>query len=149
MRCKRGLLIIKNETGVEFALSSFADKSMNPAKVLGKRILLADDQQAVREAIRFLLELDDHSVTEARNGREAYDLFSRSSFDLVITDYAMPEMAGNELANRIKRLTPSQPVLMITAYTGDNIAENPVDALLNKPFTFQQLREAIARLVQC
>ena len=122
---------------------------MHRAKVLGKRILLADDQQAVRQAIKYLLELDDHSVTEARNGREAYDLFRRSSFDLVITDYAMPEMAGNELANQIKRQMPSQPVLMITAYTGDNIADNPVDALLNKPFTFQQLREAIARLVHC
>jgi len=139
--------IIRNETGVEIALTPFADKNMHAAKVLGKRILLADDQQAVRHAIKYLLELDAHSVIEARNGREAYDLFRRGSFDLVITDYAMPEMAGNELADQIKRLTPNQPVLMITAYIRETIAKNPVDAILNKPFSFQELRDAIARLV--
>lgn len=121
---------------------------MNPEKVLGKRILLVDDQEGVRQAIRYLLELDDHLVTEARNGREAFELFRGNSFDLVITDYAMPEMAGNELAAEIKRLVPLHPVIMITAYTPEIIGyENPVDAVLNKPFSFQELRETIARLL--
>jgi CheY-like chemotaxis protein len=121
---------------------------MESGRVLGKRILLADDQQGVREAIKYLLELDDHSVIEARDGREAFELFRGSSFDLVITDYAMPEMAGNDLALEIKRLTPDQPIIMITAYTREIVAcQNPVDAILNKPFSFQELRNAIARLL--
>jgi len=110
--------------------------------------LLVDDQPGVRQAIKYLLELDDHSVTEARDGREAFALFRANHFDLVITDYAMPEMAGNDLAVEIKRLTPAQPIIMITAYTREIIEfANPVDAILNKPFSFQDLRDTIARLL--
>lgn len=117
-------------------------------KPVGKRILLADDQQSVREAISLLLSLDEHEVIEAANGAEALDLFMRDHFDLVITDFEMPNMKGNELAARIKRVSPSQPILMITAYAerlGDS--DNPVDALLNKPFQLEDLRQAIARLL--
>ncbi|HTL56404.1 MAG TPA: response regulator [Candidatus Limnocylindrales bacterium] len=121
---------------------------MPSARVLGKRILLVDDQQSVRIAIRHLLEVDEHSVTEARDGREAFDCFQREHFDLVIADYAMPEMAGTDLATAIKGLAPKQPIIMISAYTSEFIApDNPVDALLNKPFSFQALRETIARLL--
>jgi two-component system cell cycle sensor histidine kinase/response regulator CckA len=125
---------------------------MQPEKVIGKRILLADDQQGVREAVKFLLMVDNHTVVEARNGREALELFSQDRFDLVITDYAMPEMAGNELAVRIKRLVPGQPILMITAYAAElGQSDNPVDAMLNKPFSFDELRQALVRLLgtQC
>jgi CheY-like chemotaxis protein len=121
---------------------------MHPRRVSGKRILLADDQAGVRNAIKYLLEIDDHLVTEAQNGREAFELFRQSQFDLVITDYAMPEMAGNDLAAEIKRIAPSQPVIMITGYIRDiDRDRNPVDALLNKPFSFQDLRDTIAKLI--
>ena len=121
---------------------------MRPGRILGKRILLAEDQPGVRHAIRHLLELDDHAVTEARNGKEAFELFRAGHFDLVITDYAMPEMAGSDLALEIKRLIPSQPVIMITAYAVEIIDRlNPVDAVLNKPFSFQDLRGTMARLL--
>lgn len=121
---------------------------MRRGTVLGKRILLADDQPGVRQAIKYLLELDDHAVTEARDGKEAFELFRAGRFDLVITDYAMPEMAGNDLAAEIKRLIPAQPIIMITAYTLEIVQyANPVDAVLNKPFSFQDLRETIARLL--
>lgn len=114
-------------------------------RVLRKRILLADDEEAVREAIRLLLNVDEHQVTEASNGREALELFRREGFDLVITDYAMPEMQGDELATRIKRLAPAQPIILITAFA-ERFCETPapVEALLSKPFTFENLRRAIA-----
>jgi len=73
-------------------------------KPLRSRILLADDQQSVREAISLLLSLDEHEVIEAANGAEALDLFMRGHFHLVITDFEMPNMKGNELAARIKRV---------------------------------------------
>lgn len=121
---------------------------MQPERQFGKRILLADDQQGVRDAIRFLLAVDEHIVVEATNGREAFEAFSREQFDLVITDYSMPLMAGNELAVKIKSVAPNQPILMITAYAEQlGNALNPVDAILNKPFSFEELRRAIARLV--
>jgi CheY-like chemotaxis protein len=117
-------------------------------KPLRKRILLADDQQSVREAISLLLSLEEHEVTEAADGAEALELFMRGQFDLVITDFEMPNMKGDELAVRIKRVSPSQPILMITAYPeqlGD--AHNPVDAMLNKPFQLQDLRQIMAKLL--
>jgi CheY-like chemotaxis protein len=113
-----------------------------------KRILVADDQPSVREALTMLLAVDEHTVTEAVDGVEALELVRRQPFDLVITDYDMPRMKGNELAVRIKAAAPAQPIIMITAYPehlGDE--KNPVDAILNKPFQFEDLRQAIARLL--
>jgi CheY-like chemotaxis protein len=113
-----------------------------------KRILLADDQPEVRETVKLLLGLDEHTVAEATNGREALDMFAPNRFDLVITDYSMPVMRGDELATSIKQVAPSQPILMISgvAERGQGFA-NSVDALLNKPFGFDDLRRAIAELV--
>jgi two-component system, cell cycle sensor histidine kinase and response regulator CckA len=119
-----------------------------PGKVSGKRILLADDQQEVRELTALMLGMDDHIVTEARNGREALDLFTPERFDLVITDYVMPVMKGDELARSIKRLAPSEPILMITG-SADELGgiRGAVDVVLNKPFAFEDLRQAVARVL--
>jgi len=120
-----------------------------PGKVLPKRILLADDQQEVREMTKLMLGMDEHIVTEAANGREALDLFAPGRFDLVITDYAMPVMKGDELARNIKRLAPSEPILMITG-SGAELAgmQMSVDAVLNKPFAFEALRQAVAQVLR-
>ena len=116
--------------------------------LLRKRILLVDDQQSVREAIALLLSLDNHTVVEAANGAEALALYKPGHFDLVITDFQMPEMKGNELAAKIKQAWPAQPVLMITAYAEQlGHANNPVDALLDKPFQLKDLRRVMAELL--
>jgi CheY-like chemotaxis protein len=128
--------------------ATVAEPGGKEGKSLRKRILLADDQQSVREAISLLLSLDEHTVVEAGNGAEALDLFRGDQFDLVITDFEMPKMKGNELAARIKQLSPAQPILMITAYAEKlGGSDNPVDALLTKPFQLQDLRQAMARLL--
>ena len=116
--------------------------------IRGKRILLVDDEPCVRSTFRMLLEFDGHAVTEARDGAEALDLFTKGQFDLVTTDFEMPVMKGNELASRIKNLAPGQPILMITACErGFGDAENPVDSILTKPFALDNLRGAIAKLL--
>lgn len=75
-------------------------------------------------------------------------MFTKGQFDLVATDFEMPVMKGNELAVRIKQEAPKQPILMITAYGKDlGDPENPVDGILNKPFTLHDLRRAIAKLL--
>lgn len=119
-----------------------------PGKVSGKRILLADDQQEVREMTKLMLDMDEHIVTEAGNGREALDLFAPGRFDLVITDYYMPLMKGDELARNIKRLAPAEPILMITGSAEeDGGIRASVDAFLNKPFGLQDLRQVMAQLL--
>ena len=119
-----------------------------PDKVIGKRILLADDQEEVREMTKLMLDMDEHIVTEAGNGREALDLFAPGRFDLVITDYYMPLMKGDELARNIKRLAPAEPILMITGSAEeDGGIRASVDAFLNKPFGLQDLRQVMAQLL--
>ncbi len=113
-----------------------------------KRILLADDEQAVRHAYALLLGIDDHEVVEASNGAEALECYNREPFDLVITDYLMPQMKGNDLARRIKELKPSQPIIMITAFEPPRSSSNPVDVVVHKPFTLDQLRDAITKAIK-
>ena len=118
------------------------------SKPLRKRILLVDDQQPVRQAISLLLSLDNHTIVEATDGAEALDLFRQDRFDIVITDFEMPNMRGNELATRIKQLSPTQPIIMITAYAERlNDFSSPVNAILDKPFRLEDLRLTMAKLL--
>ena len=110
-------------------------------------ILLVDDQPEVREAVRMLLEFDEHAVTEAGGGREALELLAARSFDLVMTDYAMPGMKGDELAATIKQRNPSQLILMVTGSVDRAAASKyAVDGYLGKPFTMDDLRQAVAEV---
>ncbi len=113
-----------------------------------RRILIADDEPGVRDALRLLLRLDGYTVIEACNAREALALFAPGGFALVITDYLMPDLRGDELASEIKKRAPGQPVLMITAHLDMlRLSRNPVDAVLGKPFALSDLRRTVARLV--
>jgi CheY-like chemotaxis protein len=118
-----------------------------PELRLGKRILLVDDERAVRDLIRQLLRCDEHTVVEANNGAEALRLFSQDQFDVVLTDCFMPFVKGTELAASIRRLSPSQPILMITGYGLRPGPLNPVDAVLRKPFGLGELRSALAEVL--
>jgi CheY-like chemotaxis protein len=117
----------------------------NAVSGLGKNILLVDDDPLARESIRLLLNIDRHIVTEAANGREALQLFKPLMYDLVITDYFMPGMLGDELAQCIRNIEPTQPILMITAYLEKLAAAGkPADAMLGKPLSVDELRRAVA-----
>jgi CheY-like chemotaxis protein len=117
------------------------------ARVFGKRILVVEDDASARESLNLLLRIDRHKVVGTASGREALDRFAKESFDLVILDYAMPEMQGNELALKIKLMAPGQPILMVTAYFEKLVDFSlPVDALLAKPFGIDELRQAIGKL---
>jgi CheY-like chemotaxis protein len=121
---------------------------MEQSRVLGKRILLVEDERWVRECIKRLLWLDAHTVTEAANGNEAVALYSKAEFDVVITDYDMPEMAGDELVANIRIMSPGQPILLITACSERFIRQDsPADAVLGKPFGVAELRQILAALL--
>lgn len=121
---------------------------MTEQPVKSRRILLADDQAEVRATLKLILELEEHTIVEACDGKEALRLFDEGPFDLVITDYVMPEMSGDMLALEIKKRAPVQPIIMITAHA--ELLPYPVpgvDVLLSKPFQISDLRSAIARVV--
>jgi CheY-like chemotaxis protein len=121
---------------------------MKPPRAFGKRILLVDDDPGALESIKLLLRIDRHIITEAKDGREALDRLAQQHFDLVVLDYFMPGMRGDELAANLKGTAPGLPILMITAYLeklGDS--DKPVDAVLAKPFAVAELRQTIAKLL--
>src|ERR1700722_1783248 len=114
---------------------------MKTEKALGKRILLVDDERVMRESIKNVLTQDEHIVVEANNGAEAFSLFTKGCFDLVMTDCVMPFLNGDELAVRIRLLAPQQPILMMTGYDYRRGPTNPVNTILHKPFDFARLKQ--------
>ena len=116
-----------------------------------KKILIVDDEPLVCEAVKMLLEFDGHEIVTAGNGKEALVLFEQGGFDLVITDYTMPGMKGDELALALKARRAGQPVVMLTAHaemlTNDAVPLPGVDQLVGKPFQLADLRMAIQRAV--
>ncbi len=112
-----------------------------------KRILLVEDERVMRELIKELLVQDEHIVVEANNGAEAYALFAKGQFDLVMTDFLMPFVNGDELAVRIRQLAPRQPILMMTGHDFKCRPGSPVDAVLHKPFDYMDLQQEIAKLL--
>lgn len=116
------------------------------APMVGKRILLVDDDPSARESIKLLLKIDRHNVTEAKDAEEAQKLFTEKIFDLVISDYYMPNTLGNELAVNLWRISPSTPFLMVTGFYEKLVGSGvPVEAILAKPFGPAELRQAIAK----
>src|SRR5947208_15165249 len=117
-----------------------------------RRILVVDDEPFVCDAVKMMLAFDGHSVETASSAKDALAIFDKSKFDLVITDFAMPEMKGDELAAAIKAKSPGQPVVMITAYaemlqaSGKNMPG--VDLVISKPFLLENLRDAIAKVTR-
>ena len=112
-----------------------------------KRILVVEDELNMRKLIKSVLHLDSHEVIEANNGAEAIAMFTKSHFDLVMTDDKMPFFSGCELAARIRKLSPSKPILMITGYENRSCARNPVDVVVQKPFRVEELRSVVANLL--
>jgi CheY-like chemotaxis protein len=115
-----------------------------------RRILVVDDEPFVCDAVKMMLAFDGHSVETASCAKDALALFDKSKFDLVITDFAMPAMKGDELAVAIKARDPHQPVVMITAYAemlqSTRSSIPGVDFIISKPFLLENLREAISRV---
>src|SRR5208283_4937986 len=108
-----------------------------PKAIQKKRILVVEDELETRKMIRCVLRLDAHEVVEANNGAEAFIMFAQGHFDLVMTDHKMPFLTGSELAERIKQLAPSKPILMLTGYDNKSCPRNPVDAVVQKPFAVE------------
>ena len=122
---------------------------MSKPTTVPRRILVVDDEPFVCDAVRMMLAFDGHQVETAGSGKEALGLFAKGKYDVVLTDYAMPAMKGDELAVVIKSISPEQPVVLITAYAEMLKSEdNPlqgVDFIVSKPFLLENLREAIEK----
>ena len=124
--------------------------SMAPANEPKWRILVVDNEPLVTDSIKWILLHDGHLVEVTSNAEQALKLFEKGKFDLIIADYEMPKLKGDELAARIHALDPEQRILLITAHTEELISANAplkgVDMVLGKPFDIEELRRAVAQL---
>ncbi len=122
---------------------------MNARACKQRHILVVDDEPLVRQTVQMLLKGEGHLVDEADSGDEALAVFEPGKFDLVFTDYFMPVMKGDELAAAIKKRSPSQPVVMLTAYPeklqSSDCPLGGIDSFICKPFELETLRAVITR----
>jgi DNA-binding response OmpR family regulator len=111
-----------------------------------KRILLVEDERAIREAVSAYLEREGYWVTAVADGQAALDQFAKSKFDLVVLDLMLPKVSGEQVC-RVLRDTSDVPIIMLTAKgeLEDRIAglELGADDYLVKPFS---PRELVARV---
>ncbi|MBN2569672.1 MAG: response regulator [Deltaproteobacteria bacterium] len=114
------------------------------------KVLVVDDDENTRTLVSEYLSFDSHSVTTAVNSTYGIAKFNQNEFDLVITNKAMPKISGDELAQHGKTSDRRVPVLMITGFAQIMAfqGEHPtgVDYIVGKPFTLQELRNAIERI---
>jgi DNA-binding NtrC family response regulator len=136
------------------AMAAEAVRQQDTAHIAGSpRILIIDDEAAIRESLDTLLTLEGFTVSTAVDGAAGMDLISRNEFDLLLLDLALPGESGLDLLPRIIEMQPNLPVIMITAF---GTVGNVVDAIragaenfVQKPWDNEKLladiRTAIAK----
>ena len=113
-------------------------------------ILLVDDHPEVRTTTAAMLEELGHTVVEAANGQEALAALNNgaATCDLLISDYAMPNISGTEFLRQARKICPDVPALIITGYAeADAVRDKPESVeILLKPFTSSALEKAVIRI---
>lgn len=116
------------------------------------RILLAEDEENIRDIVKLNLELENYEVVETDNGKEAINMFREQHFDLIILDVMMPEMNGFEVCEQIRLSNTEVPVIFLTAKdtSQDRVAglKKGADDYLTKPFTLEELLLRIQNLLK-
>ena len=118
-----------------------------PAVVPSRRILLVDDDPAVRQTLAALLRASGQDVLEADGGAAGLRRLESASVDLVITDLGMPEVTGWDVARAAKARRPDLPVVLLTGW-GDQVgAEAPADALVDRVLTKPVPRQTVLAVI--
>lgn len=116
------------------------------------KILIAEDDDNLRNILVATLRKEGYSVVATVNGQLAYDEFCADNIDLVVTDIMMPKMDGNELTAKVRALKPDVPILMLTALeTLDDKEkgfESGADDYLTKPFALKELLLRVKALLR-
>jgi two-component system cell cycle sensor histidine kinase/response regulator CckA len=115
-----------------------------------KTVLCIDDNHDVLECEKEFLESFGYTVLTALSGGKGLELASLHAVDVVIVDYCMPEMNGQEVAIEMRRLRPQAPIIMLSgAVDVPEQALNSVDAFIAKDRLSSQLLPAIEQLQEC
>ncbi len=115
------------------------------------RILLVEDEQSLREALKLNLELEGYALETADNGTKAVQLFNSAYFDLIILDIMLPEMDGISVCESIRLKNDSIPILFLSAKStpADRVMglKKGGDDYLTKPFNLEELLLRVDKLL--
>ncbi|MBR0733220.1 response regulator [Bradyrhizobium japonicum] len=112
------------------------------------RILLVDDDDAVRQVTADMLYELDYDVVEVGSAGAAFDILESQKIDLLLLDFAMPGMSGAEVAQRVLRRYPKLPIVFVTGYADRaQLASISTAQTIGKPFEVGELAETLARVL--
>jgi two-component system response regulator PilR (NtrC family) len=116
------------------------------------RILIVEDEKSMREVLKILLEEEGYETASAPEGLEAIEKLQQDIFDIVITDINMPKADGFEVLRKVKEMSPSTMVIMITAF---GTAESTIEAMklgaydyIHKPFKIDEIRLIVGKAIE-
>jgi len=117
-----------------------------------RRILVVDDDEAVRSVTFEMLKRLGFEVTTADSGASALEQATHQSFDLVLLDLAMPNMSGVEVFSSLKKIKPESRVIFMTGYSKDEFSDLLTDnenttSVLSKPFPMQELKVSVESML--
>ena len=115
------------------------------------RILLAEDDEAMRTYLARALEQAGYEVDAVDRGTEALPLLEEGAYDLLLSDIVMPEMDGIELAQRCAEISPRTRVMFITGFAAVTLKasrEAPRAKMLSKPFHLRELVLEVERIFE-
>ncbi|MDD5586556.1 MAG: response regulator [Alphaproteobacteria bacterium] len=111
------------------------------------KILVAEDNPAVREFIVRALQSLGHPVEAVSDGQQALDMLARTKFDVLVTDIVMPNVDGIALALKATRMAPDLRIVMISGYAQERMRAHNMDALAHKiiakPFSLEEICQAV------
>ncbi len=114
------------------------------------KILIVDDETNLRITFSASLEMMDHQILEAENGKKAIEMAKQHSPDIIFMDVRMPQMNGVEAFKEIKKINPDIKVIMMTAYAVEDLLEEAVRlgayTIIHKPFDIEKIAELITTL---
>jgi len=141
-----------NENILEPNIESFVNLSGYPT-IKGKTILLIDDEPMVTDICEMMLRELGHNVLKAHSGSEGIDIFmaNKTSIDLIISDFNMPGMNGQEVVNTLRIMGHSVKVLLssggLSAAEEEQVVDNGFSGFLRKPYSMTTLSNKVAEIL--
>ncbi len=122
---------------------------MTQVDYLSAKILIAEDDDNLRKTLMKILIREGFCVASVSNGQEALDLMELQSFDVIITDYKMPVLGGEEWVKRLNELQGKNKILLLSAFLDEaKVVEDEVGEKISKPFKRKDLVNKIISLLK-
>jgi CheY-like chemotaxis protein len=117
------------------------------------RILVADDEEAIRSTLEMILKSSGFEVDFAANGEETLKKITSELYDLLLLDIVMPKIDGYVVLQQVRKIYPGLPVVFITAYgeaekIEESIGQYKLTSVIEKPFTPREVLEVVDRAIR-